>query len=290
MPTDVVTHSGSFHADDVLAYALLRVFYDREARVTRTRDAERIERADVVIDVGTVFDMDRRRFDHHQVSYEGNRSSAGMVLDWLEQEGHVAEPVASGLRRDLIEHVDAVDNGRTTPTRGVPCFSTIVGVYNNTAASPEEFDAQYVEASNMAVQVVEGLRAGYASVAAARDAVAAAMQDAERRRSNVMFLDSYVAWKPSYFELGGVDHPTEFVLFPADDSWRVVAIPPEPGSFANKRPLPAEWAGLTDGDLEDVVGVPGARFCHKNRFIAVFSSRDGALEALRAWGLERTTG
>ena len=49
--------------------------------------------------------------------------------------------------------------------------------------------------------------------------------------------------------------------------------------------MPAEWAGLSDDALQDVVGVVGARFCHKNRFIAVFDTRAGAVEALEKWGL-----
>ena len=72
------------------------------------------------------------------------------------------------------------------------------------------------------------------------------------------------------------------MVFPAGDSWRIVCIPPEPNSFANKRSLPEEWAGLTDADLERACGIAGARFCHKNRFMAVFATRDGAVEALRS--------
>ena len=61
----------------------------------------------------------------------------------------------------------------------------------------------------------------------------------------------------------------------------------EPGSFAQKRPFPEEWAGLTDDALSEVVGVPGAVSCHKNRFIAVFTTRDAAVAALAKWGLMR---
>jgi uncharacterized UPF0160 family protein len=51
----------------------------------------------------------------------------------------------------------------------------------------------------------------------------------------------------------------------------------------DKRKLPEEWAGLEGAALEEVVGVVGARFCHKNRFIAAFEHREAALAALRAW-------
>lgn len=107
------------------------------------------------------------------------------------------------------------------------------------------------------------------------------MLAAEAAGSNVLAFDDFVPWKEPYFALGGAKHPTEFALFPGTDgSWRIVAIPPEHGSFAQKRPLPAAWGGLTDDALVAACGVPGAKFCHKNLFIAVFETREGALAAL----------
>ena len=64
-----------------------------------------------------------------------------------------------------------------------------------------------------------------------------------------------------------------------------MAIPPRKGDFGQKRPLPASWAGLSDEALCLATGVDGAMFCHKNRFIAVFETRDNALEAIEVHGL-----
>ena len=111
------------------------------------------------------------------------------------------------------------------------------------------------------------------------------MDSARASGERLLELPDYVPWKPTYFEHGGREHPTDFVLFPAEGRWRVVAVPPDPGSFATKVPLPESWAGLEGPALETIVGVNGARFCHKNRFLAVFDTRDAALAALRAWRL-----
>jgi uncharacterized UPF0160 family protein len=86
--------------------------------------------------------------------------------------------------------------------------------------------------------------------------------------------------------MGGAGHRTEFVIHPGPDgSWRAAAIPPKLDSFAQKRSLPEAWAGLTDADLEAVTGVEGARFCHKNRFITVFETREGLLRAMAGAGM-----
>ncbi len=112
------------------------------------------------------------------------------------------------------------------------------------------------------------------------------MANAVASGRNILEFDKYLRWKSPYFELGGETHPTEFALFPSTDgSWRIVAIPPRLGVFEQKRSLPASWAGLTDERLEAVTGIPGSIFCHKNRFIAVFETREAALEAIERWGL-----
>lgn len=288
MPLRVATHDGPFHADDVLAWALLRTYVDGEAELVRTRDPARLAEADIVFDVGGEFDPARGRFDHHQATYEGPLSSAGMVLAWLADTGRIERDLAEHLDRAIVAYVDDVDNGRVAPKAGVPCFARMVDAYNQPAGSHPEYDAAFRAAGEMAAGTVRGLDAEHQSVARARRVLDGAMRDAVAEGRRVLFLDGYVRWKPAYFDLGGADHPTDFVLFPSTDgSWRVVAIPPEPGSFAQKKPLPEPWAGLTDDELEAVTGIPGSVFCHKNRFIAVFKTREGALRALEENGLMR---
>lgn len=284
--TLIATHNGPFHADDVMAVALLRTFWRADAQVVRSRDPEVLDGADAVVDVGGVFDPDTRRFDHHQATYTGPRSSAGMVLDWLEAEGAVEPTLAASLRSGCMDYVDAVDNGRTAPDASVPCFARMVDALNQPASELAEFDQAFEGATRLAAALLEGWRADHAKVARARRIVNQAMADAEHDGRNVLFFDEYVSWKKPYFGLGGADHPTEFVLFPGtDESWRIIAIPPKLGAFEQKRSLPEAWAGLTDEALEEVTGIPGSVFCHKNRFIAVFKTRQAAMRALLETGL-----
>ncbi len=281
MPLQLVTHNGPFHADDVLAAALIRLFLDGDATVTRSRDPKVWEQADIVFDVGHVFDPQTRRFDHHQREYEGNRSSAGMVLDYLENEGHVPGPLAARLRESLVDYVDAVDVGARQPDEGVPCFSMLIGVLNERAE--EDFDRWYEEGVGMAMHLVAGVRDGLRRAEAAKEEVLAAMKRAEVEGTRTLRFDRYIKWKPAYFSAGGADHSSEYVLFPGKGDWRIVTIPVEQGSHTDKRKLPEEWGGLEGEALATVVGVAGARFCHRNRFIAAFDTEAAAEEALRKW-------
>lgn len=283
------THNGSFHADDVLAVALIRAFVDADARVMRTRDLELLKTADVVVDVGTEFEPARCRFDHHQQSYTGPRSSAGMVLDWLQETDKVPALFAARLRDQVMDYVDAVDNGRRTPDHGVPCLSAALGQIGELAVDKADFDQWFEKSAAFAELYVRSMFAAHEKGEKAKAVVAEVMADAEREGRAVLFFAEHVKWKRAYFEMGGETHPTDFALMPDDDRWRIVAIPPEHHSMDKKRPLPIEWAGLRDDELSEAAGVPGGVFCHKNLFMAIFKTRDAALNALKKWGLyERT--
>jgi uncharacterized UPF0160 family protein len=286
----VATHSGPFHADDVLSWALIRHFLSPEATLIRTRDKDVLAQADLVFDVGGSFDPATRRFDHHQSSYEGPLSSAGMVLNWLEAEEKVSPLLAKKLREQLVDYVDDVDNGRVAPKKNIPCFPKIVEAMNQPATTEEDFDEAFRLAGVMAIQYLQGVDAGHRQVLEAERVVRAAMEKAEAEGSNVICFDAYYRWKDIYFDAGGSTHPTEFVLFPGtDQTWRLVAIPPERGSFDQKKALPETWAGLSDGALEAVTGVEGCMFCHKNRFIAVFDTRETALTVMQKFGISTST-
>ena len=105
------THSGKFHADDVLAWALIKEFLNPNATLIRTRDESRIQEADIVFDVGGIFDETTMRFDHHQSTYQGEFSSAGMVLHFLKNQDHISESLFLALKNSMVDYVDDVDNG-----------------------------------------------------------------------------------------------------------------------------------------------------------------------------------
>jgi uncharacterized UPF0160 family protein len=124
----VATHNGVFHADDALAVAIVKGSTSCPLFVERTRNPEKIAEADVVLDVGLVYDQSIQRFDHHQKTGAGKRSSgvpfatAGLVwreygenfvhqfrgANTLPQE-RINEIVAE-IDDEIVSPVDAIDN------------------------------------------------------------------------------------------------------------------------------------------------------------------------------------
>ena len=173
MSLTIATHSGPFHADDVLAVALIRRFVDEHATVVRTRDPARLQAADLVVDVGGTFDPAAGRFDHHQNSYQGPLSSAGMVLEWLEAEDRVPDDLAAHLRDRLVDYVDDVDNGRRQPDRAVPCFAGLVEAMREGHEGAQAFDAAFEQAVGVAGGYVAGLQRAWRATVEARQVVRA---------------------------------------------------------------------------------------------------------------------
>jgi len=103
-PLRLATHSGTFHADDCLAYAVLCGALGLEPggdghRLLRTRDRALLDQADIVWDVGGVADAAAWRFDHHQpgAPRAGNGdplSSAGLV--WRAPDPDAGPDAAPG--------------------------------------------------------------------------------------------------------------------------------------------------------------------------------------------------
>lgn len=127
MPKHLVTHDGTFHADDVFAAARLLQFYPL-ARLIRTRDKVIIDDPDnVVFDVGHRYAPNENRFDHHQASApardDGTPYSAfgligkhfghQFVRRFSKDEPSIDLPIDfvwNIIDRTIVRHIDERDN------------------------------------------------------------------------------------------------------------------------------------------------------------------------------------
>ncbi|GAA5877996.1 hypothetical protein JCM8547_000936 [Rhodosporidiobolus lusitaniae] len=125
------THSGSFHCDEALAIHLIKLLPEyKQSEVVRSRNPEDWEKADVVMDVGGVYEPENHRYDHHQRGFEEvfghgfvtKLSSAGMIYKHFGERiisEVTGQPVSSPtvqtlylkMYADFVEAVDANDNG-----------------------------------------------------------------------------------------------------------------------------------------------------------------------------------
>jgi len=274
------THDGSFHADEVTACSLLLLFdlIDRE-KIHRTRNPDQLAACDYVCDVGGVYDPIRKRFDHHQIDYQGTMSSAGMVLLFLKNQQIMAESLYDYYNKGLIMGVDAHDNGVARLEPGISSFSQVVSNFLPIEydSSPQEMNEAFFRAVDFVVGHLDRLRHRFSYTQQCEGLVKQAMLEI----SGALIFDRALPWMENFFELGGDLHPAQFVIMPSGKHWKLRGIPPSLSDRMKiRKPLPESWAGLQDKELQKVTGIPEAIFCHKGRFISIWETKEAALKAL----------
>jgi uncharacterized UPF0160 family protein len=281
--TTIVTHNGHFHADELLAVATLLLKYP-DAKVVRTRDESIIERADIVVDVGRVYDPTKMRFDHHQPEGAGKRANgipyASFGLMWKE----LGEELAGGkeealyVEETLVMPVDALDNGVKLST---PLFEHVqeysIGDFFESyafgAETLEDSEREFFVALPIALDLLRRkIRTAKAKVAGRREVKRIYEASANKE---IIVLPAMMSWKQVLI-------PTEakFVIYPrTDGTWAAQGVPRTLANpFERKKSFPAAWAGKDNGELSHISGVSDALFCLRDLWLAAATSQEGAVK------------
>lgn len=273
------THDGTFHADEVTACALLLLFDLIDfIKIVRTRDRVKLSSLEFVCDVGGVYDPKEKRFDHHQVSYQGDLSSAGMVLKYLKEEKVIEPKLYDYFNHALIMGVDAIDNGKETPKIGHASFSTVVASFIPVKSDEEGqvLDAAFHKALEFTLQYLSRLLARFSYIEECRGKIQKEMD----RKEKLLIFEDPMPWMDAFFDYDGEKHPALFIIMPANGQWKLRGIPPSLERRMEVRfPLPQKWAGLDEKALKEETKIPGAVFCHKGRFISIWETKEDALKA-----------
>ena len=274
-------HDGSFHADEVTACALLLIYqlidYDK---IVRSRDSEVLSHCEFICDVGGLYDPSSKRFDHHQDSYEGPLSSAGMILLYLYEQQLMDEELYLFLKRALIDGVDLIDIGHYEPPLGLSTFSAVIANFMppSYGAEPAQIEKSFFHALDFTIDHLKRLLLRYETIRKYKDVVAEEM----KKGKNFLLFNEPMPWLEPFFSLGGESHPAQFVVMPSREHWKLRGVPPTlEQRMQVRQPLPKEWAGLFDQELQKITGIKGAIFCHKGRFISVWETKEDALKALK---------
>lgn len=269
----VLTHSGIFHADDVLSTVILSKALG-DITVLRTFKVPENIGADVI-----VYDIGLGKFDHHQKGGNGTRENgvpyAACGLLW-EEYGHMilegvenADLVWYFIDRDLIQGIDATDNGVMPKPDYVAentSISRIISEFNPSWDSTQDADEAFATAVQLATMIFNQILSKAISKAKAYTLIEEAIDASE---DGVMVLDRFAPWQE--FLLCSKNPKAEgilFAVFPSNRggyNWQCV--PDKLNGFGQRKAVPAAWKGLQNGDLQLATGVATASFCHPAGFI-----------------------
>lgn len=286
----LVTHDGSFHADDVFACATLSLMLEKnndKFTIIRTRDEEMIDSADYVFDVGGIHDEKLNRFDHHQIGGAGKRgndiqySSFGLVWKKFGTKVSGSEEAANFIDQKLVTPVDANDNGldlyKNNFENILPyTVNDVLAIFSPTALEAKDKDKQFLKALVWAKEILKR------EIKKADDQIEITKiirnfyKKAKDKRLIVIDkpkVSRYEIWDA----LQDFSEPL-FVVYGDNDDWSIVAMRKDKDSFGNRKDFPKTWAGLRKKELQDLTGVKEAIFCHRNLFLAVAKSKEGAIK------------
>lgn len=305
----IATHNGVFQADDVFAVAALLIAYP-DAYVIRTRDPQQLATADIVVDVGGVYDHDQRRYDHHQRGRAGERdngvlySAFGLVwrhfgMSILAAAGvkdvH-AEAIWSDIDKWFVQGIDALDNGMDIgggdPRVHITSVSEIIAGFNPIDGQPlpagrlpvgrtfcieDSYDLAFAgvvmgTAGAILRNVIRRAKAKEVN----RQDVLTAIGLAEKTDPRIVLLRKGGAWQE---EILANAPKALYVVFqaPGEGTWMAQCVPDALGSFGKRKALPEAWGGLRDEELQRVTGVADAVFCHPGLFICGARTPESAI-------------
>lgn len=284
----LITHDGSFHADDVFATATLSLLLEKKGEsfeIIRTRDPKIIETGDYVFDVGGIYEPETNKFDHHQLSFKEKRkegilySSFGLVWKRYGKELCQSEKAEEIMDNRLVVSVDANDNG----------FDLVENKYNVAPYYIENFfysmrpswsetdltnDQMFLKSVEIAKIILSREIVKANDFILAGEKIKKDYENASDKRIIILEKDY------SHENILNKFPEPLFIIYPRTDgvSWAVRAVRDDPKSFKNRKDFPKEWSALRDEELQKVTGIEDAVFCHRALFLAVAKSKEGAIK------------
>ena len=292
--THLVTHSGGFHADELLSSVILtRLFWQAELRRTRDHQWVSPSAEKIIYDVGGDYNADAQIFDHHQRPNPLRKdsqpySSFGLVwehygrkyLNALNVPPDNIELIHTTFDTKYVLPIDLLDNGAMEPSMAGPLsiltlpalLESLKPVFDDTSTTAA--DDAFFTALPIARSFIEAAIRNLAATVRAQSIVFEAI--AKAGPSRILELPMGMPYR-SALDKAEADHIL-FVVNPRGNDWTLNGIKLSNDTFEQRADLPVAWAGMTDAALEDASGVKGAKFCHNARFIAVASSRKAIVE------------
>ena len=284
----LVTHDGSFHADDIFACATLCLVLEKEGvkfEITRARNEEIIKNGDYFFDVGGVYDAETNRFDHHQKGGAGKRensieySSFGLVWKKFGLKLTGSEEITELIDEHLVAPVDAFDNGFDLVENKYdisPYFIQhfFISMRPTWAEKDISNDKMFLKSVEIAKEILSREIMQAKDTFLAKERIISIYQNATEKR--IIILDESYPYENI---LNNFSEPL-FVVYPKtnDNLWGVKVIKENPKTFKSRKDFPSLWGGLQNEELQKISGVQDAVFCHKGLFMAVAKSKEGAIK------------
>lgn len=278
-----ITHSGTFHADEVMATVIL---------LNKCNNIKLFRTSTVSNNDAFVYDVGFGEFDHHQMDFDEKRengvkyASCGLIwkafgmeiIDKLNVEDK--KSFFDTIDRNIIMDIDRDDNGQMLKNEPEVKMQNIPNLIANFNPSWNDlsFESEcFLNAVAFANTIFNNI---VKNILAKEDARKIVEDKIEESKNGILILDNYMPWKD--IVLSSKNPKAKEILFAVHPSKRggynIVATPVSSGSFIIKKKFPSLWAGLESEQLQKVSGIKTITFCHKNLFICACKTYEDAIK------------
>ncbi len=283
----IATHNGSFHADDLFACATLKLLYS-DATIIRTRDQALLDPADIVLDIGGVYDPEKKRFDHHQKGGAGIRENgilyASFGLIWKHfgmQLCNDDKEVWQKIENKIVIPQDAIDTGTQIVQKTFGGLSPYFGdqVFLSFSPTWKEGDEHIDDIFRTQVERAAPVLAREIKVA--KDDIEGERFILNAPRENGIVMMDMAMPRYLYQNLLCKIPDVNFILLKSEkNGWKVECIRKNESTMESRIPFPQTWAGLGGAELQKVSGIATITGCHNGRFIIWADTKEDAIKAV----------
>ncbi|MFZ3588832.1 MYG1 family protein [Bacillus sp. DJP31] len=279
----VGTHSGTFHADDIIAFIILDELYG-SIELVRSRNEDLLSTCDLVFDVGG------GDYDHHTNDKEFRENgipfaAAGLVWrdfgkSLLEKKGipaHSIEKVHLYIDEQYMQGLDAIDNGvRFEREMIIPDLATDLHRFNPKWNKEEDELEQFYKAVQYARTSFLNLIEDQLAKIAAKSIISNAYDN--RKQKELLLLDQHCPWHHALLEVD-IKEEVLFVIYQDPrKGFLIQTVPVHGNTFESRKDLPVEWAGKSMDELNLILEIQDAVFAHPARFIAGTKSKESIMK------------
>ncbi len=317
----IATHDGSFHADETVACAIISYLYEN-VKYIRSRDPNRLEQADIIIDVSGI--NDERHFDHHSKDFTLQRdngvkyATAGLMwkkfgIAFLEKvaKKHLDTPVTKEIidkaflriDEEFMQLVDLNDNGQinafidehTAPQtpkeeeiKDFLCdfILNIPDIPYLVAMMniPKSSSEEQDKHFKETVKILNTFLVNIAINAINIENGIAKVLEAYKG-GEILIIHEKLPWSQAVFAHPDLFSECLLAIYPdRSGRWRVQSLPVSKGQkFANRLSAPKAWRGLNQEELDKATGLENTCFIHKTGFTGGAMYFDDNLKLAQLW-------
>lgn len=277
-----ITHSGTFHADEVMASVILLNKFG-SMNIYRTNN--------VTNNDAFIYDIGFGKYDHHGIDFVDKRengikyASCGLVWkafgkDIISKLGiKDVDSFFDSIDKNLVMDIDRDDNGQALenePEIKQQNIPNLIGSFNPSWNDTESESVSFLNAVSFANTIFNNMIRRMTAKEDARDIIEERINECNDK---VLVLDNYMPWKDIVLTSNNPKaKEILYAVFPSKrGGYNVVATPLSNGSFDLRKPFPEAWAGKENEELQEITGIKTITFCHKNLFICACKTLEDAL-------------